>query len=160
MSNMKKILFLILLLPIIFACKAQSKTFNLTPSYKQIYHQGDTIIGTAQLITSDGLGTISWNVIYGPGIPTLSSPSNIIFGNTVTSSVTVLNAIPGIYVLNATGKSPSGTTGNLTDSLVVLPPTPPCPPQRSLVGYVITGNLVNGVWVTVTALKYSDGSTQ
>lgn len=115
-----------------FYPKAQSKIFALQPSYVQYFRTTDTVRASALLTTSDGAGLISWSIDSYPGstAPTLSTPVITADGNTVMSNITVLNPVVGVYVLRATAKSPSGTTGYLIDSLIVQPAIP-IPPQRS-----------------------------
>lgn len=160
---MKKAIFLLSIISVSFFAQAQSKAIFISPSYKQTYHQGDTVSATVQIFDTDGVGLISWTIAPGSspatlGIPvTTSTPAT----GATTSTVTVINAIAGTYLLKATGTSPTGSTAFITDSLVVLPPVPPCPPAKVPVQIVTTLVYINGAWINKsTVVTFSDGTSQ
>lgn len=128
---MKKILILSFIISISVATNAHSKGFVISPSYTQKYHQGDTVSATAQVFGTDGSGLISWSIVLGSASATLSAPVVTNSPTTTTSTVTILNAVAGTYILKAVGTSPTGSTAFLTDSLVVLPPIPVCPVPKT-----------------------------
>lgn len=118
-----KYLICILLLTFSIGAKSQ-KVFCIQADCPQTIYLTDTLKLSAQLTTSDGFKSITWQQVSGPTKAILGTPTLVwSTGLQALSTVSATGLVPGTYTFSATGTSITGTSGSAADSVrVLLPP--------------------------------------
>lgn len=137
-----------------------SEVFVFQPVTTQRLRTTDTVQVFATLVTNHIVNSVVFTQVSGPAV-TIKDTTAWYGGSVATTSFWLSGLVSGTYVFKATGLSSSGTTGSVTDTLLVIPDIV-CPTVPKVSGITIT---VFGVPIVIpagqaTKISLSNGTTQ